>query len=346
MVNAFKIGNRKIGEIFYPLVIAEIGINHDGNLKKAFQMIDDAKKAGCECVKFQIHIPEKEMIKNNVVPGNSTKNIWQIISKSTLSLEKEKKIFNYVKKKKMIYIATPFSKEAADFLIQMGVSAFKIGSGECNNYPLIDYISKFRKPIILSTGMNKISSIKKSYKIIKKNRCKVAMLHCVSLYPTPYEYLNLRRILKLKNEFKKIPIGFSDHSRGIHVATSSVLYGASIIEKHFTSSKKWNGPDIPISITPNELKNLIQHSKDMFNANNLLNENKMLEKEKATIDFAYSSVVSTSKIKKGDIFSDKNIWVKRPGLGDFLAKDLKKLFGKKAKRSIQPDKYIKKEDLY
>ncbi len=343
----FKLENRFVGNEYKPLVIAEIGINHEGKIWKAKKMVDDAAKAGCECVKFQYHIPESEMIKNNTIPGNAKESIWNIIKRCSLKENEEIELYNYVKKKNLIYLSTPFSIEAAKRLYDMGVSGFKIGSGECNNFPMIDFISKFKKPIILSTGMNDIGKIQKSINIIKKNKCKFAVLHCVSLYPTPYIKLNLNRLVKLKKLFKNVPVGLSDHTLGIHASLAAVSLGANIIEKHFTSSKRWKGPDIPISINKKELHDLKQFSEDIYlSLSRIIPENKMRNYEKKTIDFAYSSVVSTSAIKKGEKFTKKNIWVKRPGLGDFLAKDYNKLLGKVAKFNIPADRYIKKKDFY
>ena len=343
----FKLENRLVGDKYKPLVIAEIGINHEGKIWKAKKMVDEAASTGCECVKFQYHIPEYEMIKNNTIPGNAKESIWNIIKRCTLNEKEETELYNYVKKKNLIYLSTPFSIEAAKKLYDMGVSGFKIGSGECNNFPMIDFISKFKKPIILSTGMNDISNIKKSIKIIKKNKCKFAILHCVSLYPTPYSKLNLNRMLKIKKLFRNIPVGLSDHTLGIHASLAAVSLGANIIEKHFTASKKWKGPDIPISIDKKELHNLKNFSEDIFLAlSENISEKKMRDYEKKTINFAYSSVVSTSFIKQGEKFTKKNIWVKRPGLGDFLAKDYKKLLGRVAKINISANQYIKKKDFY
>ena len=285
------------------------------------------------------------MLKTDVIPGNSKKTIWNIIKESTLSHNEELKIFNYVKRKKLIYLSTPFSKEAAIKLNKMGVKAFKIGSGECNNFPLIDLIAKFRKPIILSTGMNNLKNVKKAAAIIKNNKCNFAILHCVSLYPTPFSLLNLDRINKLKKLFPNTILGLSDHSKGIHGSLASIPLGARIIEKHFTSKKNWKGPDIPISINPEELKNLINYSKDIVSSLKEVKEKSMLQKERPTIKFAYASVVSTKNIKKGEIFTNKNIWVKRPGIGFFKGEDLKKILGKKASQNIRKNIFIKKNHI-
>ena len=167
MVPSIKIKNRIVGKEFKPLVIAEIGINHEGDFLKAKKMIDDAHQSGAECVKFQYHITEEEMIKNDVVPGNTTESIWEIISRCSLTEEEEYRLKKYVDELDMIYLSTPFSREAADKLEEMDVPAFKIGSGECNNYPLINHIASFGRPVILSTGMNNIDSISKVFKFLK-----------------------------------------------------------------------------------------------------------------------------------------------------------------------------------
>jgi len=255
-----KIGKRRIGEKYPPFVIAEIGINHEGNFLKAKKMVDDAKKAGAECVKFQSHVIEDEMVENNVIPGNAKESIWNIMKRCALSEKEEIELKKYVESLGMIYLCTPFSRASADRLQKMGVPAFKIGSGECNNYPLIEHIASFKKPTILSTGMNDIKSIKKSVAILEKAKVKYALLHCTSMYPTPYNKVRLGALLELKKNFKHAVIGLSDHSIGNYTSFASIPLGSSIIEKHFTSKKNWPGPDVSISITPEELKDLINGS--------------------------------------------------------------------------------------
>lgn len=334
-----KIENRKIGPKFRPLVIAEIGINHEGNLEKAKKMVDDAYKAGCECVKFQSHVIEDEMIPNKVVPGNATESIWDMMIRCKLSDMEEMYLKGYVESKGMIYLCTPFSRAAADRLHSMNVSAYKIGSGECNNYPLIEHVAKFGKPMILSTGMNNIASIKIAIEILTKYKVPHAILHCTSMYPTPYEKVRLGAMEELKKTFPNTVVGLSDHSIGIYTSLAAVTLGASIIEKHFTSSLNWKGSDIPISITPEELKELIVGSEAIRKA--LGGKKDILEEEQPTIDFAYACVVSTKDIKKGEVFSEENIWVKRPGTGEIKAVDYPKILGKIAKVDIKKDIQIK-----
>lgn len=250
------------------------------------------------------------------------------MNRCQLSENEDRKIKDYVESKDMLYLSTPFSRAAAERLERMDVSAYKIGSGECNNYPLVEHIAKFGKPVILSTGMNDIQSVTVSVEIFRKHKVPYALLHCTSMYPTPYEMVRLGALKELEQAFPDAVIGLSDHSLGNYTSYAAVAFGASIIEKHFTSDKNWPGPDIMLSIDPEELKELVKGCNAIYKA---LNGNKkILPEEKPAIDFAYASVVSIADINKDEIFSLDNLWVKRPGTGEYLAKDLFSLLGKKA----------------
>ena len=340
-----KIGKRNIGYKFKPLIICELGINHGGSLKLAKKMVDIASKSGAEAIKNQCHILHEEMIDEakKVIPTNTNKSIYKVIEENLMTFEDEKKLKRYTEKKGMIYLSTPFSLEAAKRLNKIGIKAFKIGSGECNNIPLLEKIVKFKKPIILSTGMNDIKSIKKSVKVLEKAKVKYALLHCKSEYPADIKGLRLDFIDILKKEFPKSIIGYSDHSIGTIPSISAMAKGACIIEKHFTDFKKRKGPDIICSMDPKELKFLNEAAEKIHESNG---EKKILSKiEKKTAKFAFASVVSISDIKKDEKLSVKNIWVKRPGTGDFLANKFKFILGKKAKRKILKKKIIKKKDV-
>src|SRR5438093_11449382 len=210
----FRIGHRIIGVGHPPLVIAEIGINHEGDYAKAIRMVDDAHAAGCECVKFQSHVADDEMIPNDVVPGNTTETIWDIMVRCALSEEEERRLKAYVEQKGLIYLCTPFSRAAADRLEGMGVVAYKIGSGECNNYPLIKHIATRGKPVLLSTGMNDLSSVSPAVDILRRARVPYALFHCTSMYPTPYSKVRLGALGELANAFPDAVLGLSDHSMG------------------------------------------------------------------------------------------------------------------------------------
>jgi len=261
MEKILKINKRKIGQKYKPFIIPEIGINHEGSYQKAKKMIKDAHLSGSECVKFQCHIIEDEMLPNDVIPANAKESIWDIMKRCSLTEDEEIKLKKYTEELGMIYLSTPFSRAAANRLEEMGVTAYKIGSGECNNYPLIKHIASFGKSIILSTGMNDIKSITKSVKILEKANVDYALLHTTSMYPTPYSKVRLGALEDLKKSFPNTVIGLSDHSIGNYTSFASIPYGASIIEKHFTSDKSWPGPDIQVSINP---ENLIIHQSNLL----------------------------------------------------------------------------------
>ena len=340
-----KIGKRKVGENFKPLIIVELGINHNGNLKKAKFLVDQAHKNGAEIIKHQTHIADDEMSDEakKIIPSHTKENIYKIIEKSSLSEREEYELMKYTKKKGMIYISTPFSRKAVDRLVKFNIPAFKIGSGECNNYPLVEYIAKKGKPIILSTGMNSIKTITPSVNIFRKYKIPFALLHCTNIYPTPTSLVRLQAIKTLKKNFPDAVVGLSDHSKTIYPCLGAIALGASIVEKHFSNSKKNKGPDISASMDGYELKQLINGVNEIFEARGSIK--KAVKEEISTMKFAFASVVATREIKKGENLTKKNIFPKRPGIGDYLAKDYKKIIGKKAKNLIKKNSLVKKADI-
>lgn len=340
---SLNIANTLIDANSPPLVIAEVGINHDGCLEKALQMVDDAQRAGCSCIKFQCHRLEDEMIPNEILPKNAQESIWEIIKKTSLTEKEERSLKQYTEDKGMIYLSTPFSKEAADHLEDMRVCAYKIGSGECNNTPLIEHICRFQKPIILSTGMNDIESISPAVGLFRKYKIPYALLHCTSLYPTPYDKIRLGAMTDLQNAFPDAVIGLSDHSINNYSSFAAVALGAKIIERHFTSSKIWEGPDIAVSMDPKELKDLLAGCQAIYQS--LGGEKTILPEEQVTIDFAYACVVTLKEIAEGETFSEDNLWVKRPGTGPIKARQLGNILGKKAKRPLKKNTQISWNDV-
>lgn len=340
-----KIKKRKIGPDYLPVVIVELGINHRGSLKLAKKMVDAAVRAGAEIIKHQTHVPEDEMSleAKKIIPKNANKNIYDLIKSCMLSKQEEKILKKYVEDKGSIFISTPFSRHAANDLFEINVPAFKIGSGECNNYPLIKHISKMKKPIILSTGMNDLRSIKKSAKILLDNKIQFALLHCTNLYPTLPKQMRLNGILELKKCFPQAVIGYSDHSGNNLSSLTAVALGASIVEKHFTIDSIKSGPDISSSINEKDLKQLINDLNEIYASKKGGVE--PIKEEKSTANFAFASVVAIKDIKKGEKFSSDNLWVKRPGNGDFLADKLEKIFGKICKKPIKKNTQLKKKNV-
>jgi len=345
MKNFIIINGRKIGEDYKPLVIPEIGINHNGSLSEAKKIVDAAHEAGAEIIKHQTHIVEDEMIPlaKNIIPNNAKESIYEIIEKCALNELDEYELMKHVESKNMTFISTPFSRAAANRLNEFGVKAFKIGSGECNNYPLVKHILSFKKPMIISTGMNSIKTIALTVEMIREYKIPYVLLHCTNIYPTPYELVRLNGIKKLKDSFSDAVIGLSDHTKSNNTCLGAVALGASVLERHFTDTLSRKGPDIICSMDKKSLKELIEGSEQIFLARG--GEKKPINEEIPTMDFAFVSVVSIKKIKTGEKLSHENIWVKRPGKGDFNAKDFESLVGKKAIKDIPIDVQLKKSDL-
>jgi N-acetylneuraminate synthase len=279
-----------------------------------------------------------------MTPGEiSTEKLWDIIKRCELTEAEERRVQAYCAEKGVMYLSTPFSREAADRLHAMGVPAFKIGSGECNNLPLLEHIARLGKPMILSTGMNDLASIRRSVAVIRKHGTPLALMHCTSMYPTPYDKVRLGAVEQLRHEFPDLPIGLSDHSLGIWTCLGAVGLGASLLEKHFTISRAWPGPDTGISIEPNELHDLIEGSRAVWAARG--GEKTILRDEQPVIDFAYATVVTIKPIGAGERFTRDNIWVKRPGTGPIHADRFEEVLNRTATRAIPADVHVRPEDI-
>ncbi len=339
----FRIADRRVGPDHPPLVVAEVGINHEGDIDKALALVDAAADAGAEIVKFQCHITEKEMVPTDMTPGAiSSERLWDIIKRCELTEDEECQVQARCAARGVMFLSTPFSREAADRLNQMGVPAFKIGSGECNNLPLLDHIARFGKPVILSTGMNDLASVRRSVEVLE-GRVPYALLHCTSMYPTPYDKVRLGGIGDLARAFPGAPVGLSDHSLNIWTCLGAVALGASILEKHFTISRAWPGPDTAISIEPGELHDLIAGSRAVWEARG--GAKTILPEEQPVIDFAYATVVTIAPVRAGDTFSRDNLWVKRPGTGSIPAVRLDEILGKRATRDVAAERHLAAADI-
>jgi N-acetylneuraminate synthase len=339
----FRIGDRQIGPAHPPFVVAEIGINHDGDPAKAHRMVDDAADAGVECVKFQTHVVDDEMIPNDVVPGNADEPIYDMMLRCALSGQDERELKQHAEDRGLVFLSTPFSRAAADRLAALDVAAFKIGSGECNNYPLIQHIAGFGKPVILSTGMNDVKSIRPAVRILRAAGVGFALLHCTSLYPTPPELVRLGALAEIGAAFPDAVLGLSDHTTSIYPCLGAVPLGARVLERHFTSDLAWPGPDIPVSSTPAEFARLVEGSRLIHAA--LGGRKQILSAEQPTIDFAYACVVTTSAIPAGTQLTSENTWVKRPGTGEIKAADYDAVLGRTAARDLEADAQIRWADL-
>ncbi len=325
------------------IVIAEAGVNHNGNIRIAKRLVDIAKFAKADYVKFQSFSYEKlvtaDAPKAKYQKINAKKESQKkMLKKLQLSHSDQKILIKYCKKKKIKFLSTAFDIDNLKFLIKQNIEIIKIPSGEITNLPLLSYISKINKRIFLSTGASTIKDIKKAFKILKKKKKKITILHCNSAYPTPISDLNLNVIKTFKKEFN-CDVGLSDHSLSITAPSLAVTLGASVIEKHFTLDRKMKGPDHKSSLEPGELKEMIKLIKEtelaLGASNKIVTKSETLNKK-----IIRKSLVASKFIKKGEKFTKNNIEVKRPGNG-INPMEINKIFGKTAKINFKPDSLIK-----
>lgn len=340
-----EISGRIISKATSPLVIAEIGINHGGDIEVAKNMVRLAAEAGCECVKHQTHIIEDEMTEEAklIFPPNADKSIWDVMAECALSREHEIELKEYSESLGLIWISTPFSRAAADFLDEIGVPAYKIGSGECNNLPLVRHIARKGKPVIMSTGMQNIKSIEMSVNILREANIPFALMECTNLYPSPPEIVSLRGVTELQMAFPDALIGFSDHSIGPEMAIASIALGATIVERHFTDTRYRVGPDISCSMDPAELRLLVDRTKEIHVA--LMNPKQRSTAEEDVYRFARASIVADCDMPAGWEISENDIWARRPGTGEIPGYEFDKVIGRKLKRNIYRNQQLKWDDF-
>jgi len=345
---AIKINKLVIGYNHTPKIIAEIGINHEGSLDTAKKMCELAAEGGADVIKTQLHLPSEEMsvAAKNLVPGHCTESIFEIMEHCALNIDEEFKLKEFIESLDCTYLSTPFSAKAAHVLgAEFKVSAFKIGSGECNNPSVIDAAASYSKPLIVSTGMNSLSSCKITYEYLEKtHHLKPILMHTTNLYPTPKSLVRLGGIEELQKLAGKDYVGLSDHTVDNTACVGAVALGAVVLERHFTDTKERQGPDIENSMDKEELQELRRMVDDMYLMRGG-SKYKELEEEQGVRDFAFATVVSTKHIREGELFSMKNTQPKRPGKGDISAREHNQIIGKKASRSIPPETHIKLEDI-
>jgi N-acetylneuraminate synthase len=338
-------GGRLIGPRHPPLVIAEMGINHEGSLATAFEMVDAAARAGAEVVKHQTHVVDDEMSQaaRKVIPGNADESIYDIMARCALSEDDERALKHHVESRGMLFLSTPFSRAAADRLQRMGVAAYKIGSGECNNYPLLKHVAGFGKPIILSTGMNTIESVAKAVDIFETCRVPYVLLHTTNLYPTPPHLVRLGAMVQLAQAFPRALVGLSDHTTNNLACFGAVALGACVLERHFTDRMDRRGPDIVCSMDVDACRELIEGSRILHQE--LGGTKGPTKEEQVTMDFAFATVVTIAPVRTGEPYTKDNVWVKRPGTGELLAERYEDVLGKRALRDLPTDAHLKASDV-
>lgn len=329
-------------------IIAEAGVNHNGSLKLAKRLVDTAKAAGADAIKFQTFKTE-EIITQNAPKATYQKRIYSnesqfdMLKKLELSDKHFQDLFRYSKRKKIIFLSTPFDYQSAEFLDYLHVRMFKISSGDLTNIPFLLKIAQFKKPIILSTGMSSLSEVKEAVKAIySTGNKKLILLHCTSDYPARYEDVNLKAMDTLREIFH-VPVGYSDHTEGIEVAIAAVARGASVIEKHFTLDKGMAGPDHKASLEPDEFKKMVQTIRNVEKSMGTgIKSPKRAEVE--IMKVARKSIVAAISIPKGIKIAPEMLAIKRPGIG-IKPKYLNRVIGKITRKNIKRDKLITWEDF-
>lgn len=337
MYSTFDIGNIKVGIGEEPLVIPEMGINHEGSLEVAKLIVDAAARAGAGLIKHQTHVVEDEMshAAKSVIPGNTDVSIYEVMERCALNEDEEYELKQYVESKGMVFLSTPFSRAAADRLERFGVLAYKIGSGELNNYPLIKHIASFGKPMIVSTGMNNIPSIRKAVGILEEAKVPYALMHTTNLYPTDPKLVRLGAMQEMMKAFPGVPIGLSDHTLSNTACIAAMTLGAALVERHFIDKMDRPGPDVVCSMDEKRCAELIEAAKDIPKM--LGGKKEAAKEEQVTIDFAFATVVTIKPVKAGEQFTKDNLWVKRPGTGEILAEKYEDILGRVASTDIDND---------
>ncbi len=328
-------------------IIAEAGVNHNGSLELAKKLVDVAIEAGADAVKFQTFKAESAISSYTPLAEYQKKNLGE--EKSQLEMVKElelsfadfEKLKKYCDEKGILFLSSPFDIESARFLKDLGLQMFKIASGEITNYPLLKEIGSYRKEVILSTGMADLGEIEDALDVLIESGTKkenITVLHCNTEYPTPFEDVNLRAMLTIKEAFK-VRVGYSDHTLGIEVPIAAVALGAEVIEKHFTLDKNLPGPDHKASLDPGELKTMI---KAIRNIEKAIGDSikKPSPSEKKNIPIVRKSIVAKRPIKKGEILTEENLTTKRPGTG-ISPMRWREIIGRKAQRDFKKDELIK-----
>ena len=329
------------------IIIAEAGVNHNGSLEIAKLLVDKAVEAGTDIIKFQTFKSEKLVSKSAKQAEYQQKNIGKqggsqldMLKSLELSEDEHRELLDYCKKNGIRFLSTAFDMDSIEFLHSLNLGLWKIPSGEVTNYPYLRKIAQYHEPVILSTGMCEMSDIEVAIKVLVENGLSVdqiTVLHCNTEYPTPFKDVNLKAMLTIGDKFG-VKIGYSDHTMGIEVPIAAVALGATIIEKHFTLDKKMEGPDHKASIEPDELKAMVTAIRNIELAFGTGHKS-ITESERKNLEAARKSIVASRQIKKGELFTEENLTVKRPGNG-ISPMRWNEVIGQIAKRDFLEDQLI------
>jgi sialic acid synthase SpsE len=338
---SIRVADREIGPGRPCYVIAEAGINHNGDEKLAADLVAAAAAAGADAIKFQTHFPEHEMLRGGATAAYVGESLFDLLTRTALTREAHGRLQKLAREKGIMFLSTPFSREAADFLETLNVPAFKTGSGELTHLPMQRHIARKGKPMIISTGMSTPEEIDRTVQAVRGEGAAFALMHCTSTYPTPFEHVQLGNIPKLQQQYG-VPVGFSDHTLGSYMAFAAVALGANLFEKHFTTSRSLPGPDQEGSMEPQELKAVVEGIRAIERAAGA--EKKIQPGEQDVRNMAHHSVVTVRDIAEGATIAAGDVWAKRPGTG-IPARQLNDVVGKVAKKAIAKDSLVSWDDL-
>lgn len=330
-------------------VIAEAGVNHNGDVEIAKRLVDVAVESGADAVKFQTFKAEKLACRDarkaayQMETTDGSESQFDMLKKLELTLEMHEQLIEYCNQKGIVFLSTPFDLESIKMLADLGLQIFKIPSGEITNLPYLRAIGKYHRKVILSTGMSSMEEVKAAVKVLQETGTDdIMLLHCNSQYPTPVSDANLRAMLCMQEELG-LPVGYSDHTQGIEIPIAAAALGAVVIEKHFTLDKNMEGPDHKASLEPEELMQMVQGIRKIEQA---LGDGikRVSDSEKENVHISRKSIVAVTSIKEGDVFSTENITTKRPGTG-INPMRWDELVGRRAKRQYHQDDLIKADEL-
>jgi N-acetylneuraminate synthase/N,N'-diacetyllegionaminate synthase len=329
-------------------IIAEAGVNHNGDLSLAFQMIDEAVKAQVDAIKYQLYVsgnlvtsslPMSEYQKENM---NNNSSQLEMLQQYELAKEDLEKLIKYAEKKGILLIATPFDRGSVDALVALERPYIKVDSGAITDHPFLEYIAMTGIPLIVSTGASTMDEVREAVAVIEKHNRNITLLHCTAMYPAPYNRVNLFAIKEMINEFA-YPIGYSDHTLGIEVPIAAVAMGARVIEKHFTLDRSLEGPDHDVSLEPDELAKMVQSIRHIEQALGE-SEKKPFEEEVRIMETGRHSIIAAMNLKKGQRLTERDVVIKRPGTG-IPPKYLKTVIGGKVLHDIEYDSPIMETDI-
>jgi sialic acid synthase SpsE len=335
------VGGRTIGAGHPCFVIAEAGINHNGDVSLASELVHAAAEAGADAIKFQTHFPEHEMLRGGATAAYVGESLFDLLTRTALSRDDHFTLRDLAAKRGIVFLSTPFSREAADFLETVGVPAYKTGSGELTNLPLQQHIARKGKPMIVSTGMSTPEEIDRTVQAIRAVGTLFALMHCTSTYPTPFEHVQIDCVPALQRKYG-VAVGFSDHTVGGSVALAAVALGANLFEKHFTTSRSLPGPDQQGSIEPAELTGIVNGIRAIEQSRGATKT--IQPGEQDVRDMALHSVVSLRDIAAGATIGSDDVWPKRPGTG-IPARQLGEVIGRVARHPIESGRLVQWDDL-